>query len=124
MLLAIYLFSNFHLIELVKIPMLIEHYGQHQKWNQKSTFIDFIVLHYQQAISGHSDYDLDKKLPFLSGQDHIAIWVTPIFSNPTFLFQPALFCYFLKRDSFHLNDRINSSYLSGIWQPPKYCWIF
>ncbi len=121
LLLGIYLFSNFHLVELVKMPVLLEHYDQHKKWNEKSTFLEFLFLHYQDSLANHSDYDLDKKLPFLSGQDHTAIWIAPVLLKPTFIFQPAASYRPAQRNTVYLTALAVSCYLSGIWQPPKYC---
>ncbi|UZJ63820.1 hypothetical protein OKW96_15525 [Sphingobacterium sp. KU25419] len=61
--LIIYMFATTQLVEVVKMPILIEHFATY-----KGSFVDFLVRHY----GGHekdADWETDMKLPFMQSSD-------------------------------------------------------
>ena len=115
------MFSTTELYQTLKLPFLIEHFVEHKGQNQNLTLWQFLCTHYAQGDVKDADYEEDMKLPFkthfninyatftayLPTQNLTFPICTPIIEakvlhgyNPTFL---------------------SFSFLSSIWQPPKFC---
>lgn len=121
--LLLYLLSTTEMVELLKLPVLFEHFQEHKKWDNKITFFEFIVAHYAECIRGNPDYDLDKKLPFKSHTGHAAasVWVAAEPYEQPYVFQSSLISL-ITNLSFDYHDRQPlCSALKSIWQPPKLC---
>ena len=115
--LSIYLVSVTELHELFKLPQLVEHFMEHKSEDKKTTFLDFIVMHYTDTDHG----DEHEKLPFKTHHDNGNI------VNIGFVAFSS-FCLDIKSNPIESKiyntysiDFISSSYLSSIWQPPKSC---
>lgn len=118
--LSVYLLSTTELSELLKLPLLIEHYHEHKCSAPDLSFKDFLVLHYNNHLEGHAhndDYEKDMQLPFIthSGFMGIAVVVPKMVSLA---------------DS-HSGDEsdkpvvVNDPFaqrlmVSQIWQPPRF----
>jgi len=114
-LICIYAFSFTELHQLFKLPVLIQHFNEHQKVNGDLTFFQFLTLHYTTP----QDHDArDMELPF-KDFGHCAVVQTVILpvvkieltekaSDTGSVSYPVLYKKF-----------IPSSYLSEIWQPPR-----
>ena len=61
-----YCFSSAAAIQLVKIPLLINHFNKHKTLNSQLTFSSFIYQHYVLSDDGDNDDSEDQKLPFKS----------------------------------------------------------
>lgn len=115
---SVYLFSSTELHQLLKLPILYEHFQEHHEENNSLSFLDFIAMHYSSNDIHKSDQDEDMKLPFKSPDG--------CFSASIIAFLPQAI-EFEKRLDFFENEPLNnysyqefsSSYLSSIWQPPK-----
>ncbi|MFY8004133.1 MAG: hypothetical protein ACOVNR_04795, partial [Chitinophagaceae bacterium] len=59
----IYLFAATEASQLLKIPLLIKHYQNHQL-EKKVSFIGFLKQHYVDAFEYDADYQQDLQLPF------------------------------------------------------------
>ena len=117
-LLSAYLFTTTQFNQLLKLPVLVGHFFEHQEQDQGMSFVEYMVHHY----GGHekdADYETDMKLPFMSASETLTL--TFFAPNPTVFYSPKLVfpetkplnsCYTLQE---------NSSYLAAIWQPPKFC---
>lgn len=55
-------FAEFH--NLLKIPVLIEHFKEHQQLDAEISFWSFIKLHYFDPLVVDEDYQRDRQLPF------------------------------------------------------------
>jgi len=55
-------FAELH--NLLKIPVLFEHYKEHRQLNPDISFWSFIKLHYLDPIVVDEDYQRDQQLPF------------------------------------------------------------
>ena len=120
LLLAIYLFSATQLSELLKLPLLVEHYMEHKQENKDLSFIGFLEIHYAQGSPKDADYDKDMKLPFktIANSSFTSIYLF----TPTPDKQNLIIC--LKNNKEHFSDysfTFSSAFLSSIWQPPKSC---
>lgn len=118
--LVIYLFSATELNQLVKVPMLVEHFNEHKTQNTEITFCDFLFMHYCGHDANDNDYDKDMKLPFKSHDGHAgfnAVAYMP--SRIHFVVKPV----FRETKTFnnHYEKFFTSVDLSCIWQPPKTC---
>lgn len=63
-LLSIYLFSFAEVHNLVKIPVLFQHFKEHKQEDPSISFWDFIRIHYMDPIVVDDDYQRDQQLPF------------------------------------------------------------
>src|SRR5690606_38030001 len=74
--LSIYLISTTEFSQLLKFPILIEHFIEHKEKNPKLSVVDFLVLHYNNHLENHprdDDYDQDQKLPFMAQTDILTL---------------------------------------------------
>jgi len=121
LLLSAYLISSTEFYQMLKLPLLLEHFNEHKTLNEGTTLWSFMIMHYTNNDVKYADHDQDMRLPFKSheGSVHTLILtfihqtVTHIISKPAEL---DLREYKLKKVIF-----FNSAYLSNIWQPPKAC---
>ena len=63
-LLSIYIFSFAEVHNLVKIPVLFQHFKEHKQEDPSISFWDFIKIHYMDPIVVDDDYQRDQQLPF------------------------------------------------------------
>lgn len=119
--LAVYLLSTTQLIELLKLPILFEHYQEHSQINKNLSVIGFLKIHYAKEVTKDADYDQDMKLPFKS-YDCLSNTLTFYFSHFHFfgLLPKNQFTALVKTYS-RYQFTYSSIFLSSIWQPPKYC---
>jgi hypothetical protein len=116
--LSVYLLSNTQFCQLLKLPVLVGHFFEHKEEDRSMTFVAYMVHHY----GGHekdADYETDMKLPFMTESETLSLTFfapTPtVFPIQKFVFQEisqANSCY---------NLQLKATYLSAIWQPPKFC---
>lgn len=117
-LLTIYLFSTIEFFaQLLKIPILVEHYVEH-KQKDKMSFVDYLVHHY----GGHekdADWDTDMKLPFMTHSETFQ----GVFSFVPFRLEigDKKMLYAKKRLAPYRDPGLKSAYLAAVWQPPKFC---
>ena len=115
---AAYFFSTTELVQLLKVPVLINHFVEHAEEDNSMTFMDYIVHHY----GGHekdADWETDMKLPFMQHSDLLNIVVIPA-ENLNLPDKITVDTHF-KTIVFYRQGIIPNSYLSSIWQPPKRC---
>lgn len=116
-----YLLSTTQLIELLKIPLLIQHYVEHKQHNNALSIIVFLEIHYAHGSPKDADYDKDMKLPFksITSCNSPNLTFCSIFSN--FKLNPVFYFYKKKNHFFAYSFNHYSSFTSSIWQPPKSC---
>ena len=114
------LFLNAHTAfgELLRLPVLVEHYTEHRQINQES-FLDFLIQHYARQIRhSHGNSQDHEKLPFKSVNTNAqapvllpepAPSLTPVWVQPT----PAL-------KTMPHRQHYASAYQNSIWQPPRF----
>jgi len=119
--LAIYLLTTTQLCELLKLPLLVEHYREHKQQNKDLTILGFLEIHYAHGSPKDADYDKDMKLPFKSLTNTNFLSVS--FCTPFLVLkqQPVVLFYKIENHFSSYSFTYTSAYLSAIWQPPKYC---
>ncbi|MGX5816635.1 hypothetical protein ACWKWU_00475 [Chitinophaga lutea] len=117
-LLLVYTVSCTELRELVKLPVLIQHFQEHKALNGGITFAAFLIDHYNNEPHTDNDEERDNQLPFKRVDSGMhASPVIPV-TNPITLRKPVQ--PVASNEKFPRNDnRIPSAGISKIWQPPR-----
>lgn len=119
--LVVYIFSTTEAHQLFKLPVIFEHYAEHQQENSQITLLEFLDMHYLHGSPKDKDYGRDMQLPFKTTNDCVSS-VLPAFVPTTLQFtllppmEVTTQKVFITKDPFIL-----CSYLANIWQPPKTC---
>ena len=112
LLLYLGLFTEVH--QVIKLPILVSHFIEHQELVPEMSFLQFLVMHYK-SDTPHDDTDME--LPFKDCSNSVA---TPSFALPeqkitltpqVVVAVPEFFCFYF---SF-----APSSHLAEIFQPPR-----
>ena len=117
----LYLLSSTEAHQLLKLPVVFQHYAEHKQENKSISFIQFLAMHYLHGSPKDKDYSRDMQLPFKSSAD------CPSSTAPAFVpvmveiipVKPSEIS--LNKNSFPQDQILLSSYLANIWQPPKSC---
>ena len=117
-LLAIYMLCFSELPQLLKIPVLIQHYTEHKAGDPSINFFDFISMHYSDIFEKDVDYQRDEQLPFRTTEClvySISICEFPIMEM---IVHPELVVI---ENKFLLRNESNRSFLctQDIFQPPR-----
>lgn len=119
--LSVYLISLTELNQLVKIPVLIEHFIEHKEKNTELSIWQFLDMHYAHDDVNDKDYDRDMQLPFKSHDGCISS-LMPVFVPVSFTTNlPKAIPSEKNEYSVYTEQFLNSAFLSSIWQPPKSC---
>ncbi len=119
--LMVYVISLTEFNQLVKLPVLVEHFKEHKSKNKELTLLKFLAMHYAAEETQDADHDTDMKLPFKSHEGCLNAMIevyVPSNSIHDFI-KPVptqIKTYFPYNESY-----LSSSFLSSIWQPPKFC---
>ncbi|EFK34100.1 Uncharacterised protein [Chryseobacterium gleum] len=118
LLLSLYLVSTTELYQLLKMPLLIEHYFQHKNLNSEMSFTAFLKMHYDHPVKDN-DYDQDQKLPFVSHASplSVAFTVNPILDLH---FTEKVYNSIEIKKTFYKSALYNKEILNSIWEPPKF----
>lgn len=114
--LALLLFTNTELYQLVKLPVLLEHYQEHQSGGM--SFLGFLQEHYFNGGTRNPDYERDMQLPFKT-PTHIAsiAFVLTVPHQPEVTLEPLS-----EQDDIvytAYSDWLPATYLQDIFQPPR-----
>lgn len=117
--LFIYLFSTTELHQLLKMPLLVEHFVEHKEENKDLNLWQFLKIHYAFGHVKDADYDKDMKLPFKS-HDNCVSSVSNIYISLLEKVSIQKPLQLLEKKNFETKDGfLLSSFLSNIWQPPR-----
>jgi hypothetical protein len=118
-LVVVYLFGATEASQLLKLPVLVQHYYEHKAGNASVTLVQFLHMHYM----GHDDNDADNlrdmQLPFKTMNDCCMI----AFNNlpPQKIQINEVFAYDVQQEFTLLNDATPFSIsLEDIFQPPRF----
>lgn len=105
--------------QILKLPVLVQHYFEHKKLNNGLSFWLFIQAHYFNAGNDtDNDDSRDRALPFKAADNTVlnAINALPgaTETDNNYLVDIKELSHMLTDDTF-----VSSQYLSSIWQPPK-----
>lgn len=118
LLLTLYLVSTTELYQLLKMPLLIEHYIQHKDLNPEMSFTAFLKTHYDHPVKD-SDHDQDQRLPFVSHANLLAVVFTINSSLDFHCIEKVCNPIEIKK-TFYKNALYNKEILNSIWQPPRF----
>ena len=112
-LLGFYLLASTEFHQVLRLPLLVQHYAEHCEQVSDMTFWEFLTMHYETDVP-HDDQDM--RLPFKDCHHSLAqsvampcqrITLASPVPVPSQMFLPTDFV------------SIHSSYLEEIFQPPK-----
>lgn len=109
-------FNSCFLGQLLKVPVLIEHYAEHQQRSGNLSFSDFIAMHYLGQDIDDNDDDRDMQLPFkkVDSHSHYMVYIPGRVYTSAFSVSPAD-SHFVKnyKAHFHTNPSLGS-----VFRPP------
>jgi hypothetical protein len=120
MLLAFYMLSATDIHEVIKLPMLVEHYFDHSREDQQIGFFQYLTLHYGIEDGTDKDAAEDRQLPFQSSEYFSSVSFVSI--NPPVINQSIHITESIADHDFLLRNEtfLPSPYLDRIWQPPRH----
>ena len=117
LLLSLYLLSTTELNQLLKLPVLIEHYVEHKNLNPEMTLLAFFKMHYDHPVKD-ADYKTDRKLPFII-HSTLSLDFT-LNTDFSFEISGSDYKYFHIQNIPSLDENLYiKGYLQSIWQPPR-----
>jgi hypothetical protein len=121
LLLTVYLFSTTELHQLLKLPVVFEHFAEHQQKNKNISLLQFLDMHYMHGSPKDKDYSDDMKLPFKTADNCISL-VSPVVI-PRLAHTLENHVVHIPEKEMHIpkDELIPAAYLSRVWQPPKSC---
>lgn len=63
-------FNSLCLDQLLKLPVLCQHYNEHKETNKNLDVLDFLAMHYLGDDLNDNDHDKDMQLPFKGMDNH------------------------------------------------------
>lgn len=108
-------------MELLKLPVVFQHYQEHKQLNKDLTLLEFLDIHYMHGSPHDTDYDRDMQLPF-KAPIHAAV-ITASFVIPSPIFFLGRKAQFIeeKQQLPYTNSSYSYNFHSSIWQPPRFC---
>ena len=122
-LLLSYQMATTELYQLLKLPVLIEHFMEHKAQNKNITLFEFLCLHYAHGDVRDADYEKDMKLPFKTHSNCFSTNIIAVVVNLTPKITLPVKSNFAELKIIIPSEEttFSSLYLSNIWQPPKFC---
>jgi len=110
------LFCNMSLYQLVKLPVLVQHYQEHRQRDQSVDLLDFLSMHYWGKDIDDNDQEKDNQLPFKAFNKE----VLEHFSTPVKTFALKSIVHFYESD-FPLTGEayLPDPKLAALFRPPR-----
>jgi hypothetical protein len=108
-------FTEVH--QLLKLPVLWQHFTEHQQKDKSITFLEYLSHHYETHDDHDDDHDRDMELPFKDFGHCVSVQAVTVSSFKLdltveyFPFQKTYACFY---DKF-----VMVFHLTKIWQPPR-----
>jgi len=116
--LVLYLFSTTEFREILKLPVLFQHFNEHKQLNHHLSFFGFIYDHYNSVPHTDNDQERDNQLPFKTID--MSSFLTPAIPVSNLNNFEKAVKIIIKNDAFHYTEGYIPSPDTGkIWQPPK-----
>ncbi|WEK69755.1 MAG: hypothetical protein P0Y62_18320 [Candidatus Chryseobacterium colombiense] len=109
----IYVFATTNVSEVLKVPVLIEHLMEYQ-----GSFSEFMVEHYDNHHKD-ADWDTDQKLPFINPS--VVLMIHAQLPQDTYRIEKIKEIIISPKPTIFEEKDKSSSYLSRIFQPPRFC---
>lgn len=111
--------SGTELHEAFRLPLLWEHYSEHQVEKDSLSFLEFLEMHYSTAQAGQEHSQEDQNLPFKSHECNLILKssdklpaMVDLQILPELLYQGIVPPFF---------SDLPSGYSGKVWQPPQAC---
>lgn len=114
---TIYLMVTTQVGQLLKLPLLVEHYFEHKRIDKCITFLEFMQMHYLKDESNNPDYARDMQLPFKTVEVNsiISFVLMPMFEFQLFNLELNNYSSIIASYQ-HWHPGM---FFDPIWQPPK-----
>lgn len=116
--LTLYLVSTTELYQLLKIPVLVEHYFEHKALNPEMPLVAFLKTHYDHPAKD-GDYGKDRKLPFIVHSNTLTLLFTLssgfIFESKNNNFKGSRSHKIPSKDE----DFCYKGFAGSVWEPPR-----
>lgn len=119
--LAIYLFSTTEAVELLKLPVVFQHYHEHKMLDKDMTFWAFLDMHYMHGSPHDADYNRDMQLPFKTPVHPTVVAANYVVPVPISVVVPKVFFILKKQHLIYNTSGYSFKYHSTVWQPPRTC---
>lgn len=120
--LSMYLMTTTELHQLLKLPILVEHFTEHKSKDHSITLWKFLCIHYAHGDVHDADYDKDMKLPFKSHSCcNNAISFVFILLDDNITFPDFKLIEERKSVTNFYTFLVSCSHLEAVWQPPQFC---
>ncbi|MBS1739296.1 MAG: hypothetical protein JST88_02025 [Bacteroidetes bacterium] len=116
---SVYLFSTTQMAELLKLPVLIQHFIEHQQEDHSISLLEFLEMHYGQPQPHDNDYARDMQLPFKVPVHSALAYMAYTVPNLMPLTVKSVFFEETHAVTLHHSGEYSFRYLSLIWQPPR-----
>ncbi|MDD3005047.1 hypothetical protein [Flavobacterium sp.] len=118
-LLFLYVFTSTEINELLKFPLLVQHFKEHQQAKGSLTFSQFVHEHYANGDIDDTDRDQDLKLPYKSIDFSNSLFFTVLPNVISINLASTPDFYVLKSPVNFYRIVFLSHNFNNIWQPPK-----
>ncbi len=117
-LMAVYVFGATEAYQLLKFPIMVQHFVEHRKEDPKISFTAFLRMHYADKMVIDDDFSRDMQLPFKTAEacciattvSMPAQWVSIDVPHPVVL----------QQEFFLFDEPVDYSLVHGdIFQPPR-----
>lgn len=115
--LLLFTLAQTELHQLLKLPVLVEHFREHLLRDPQKSFISYLVEHYRDDSDPDNDYQRDMQLPFKTADCITAI--SFIFVIPSSYTIERVFATTVKEYNLHPDYSAVWQNLDNIFQPPR-----
>ena len=103
--------------QLLKLPILVEHFREHRSLNPGITLLDFLKEHYQGHTIVDNDYQRDMQLPFKTTDCLTSYSI--VFEEPVSFEVERVMAELQKEFNLHPEYFPSRQALDNIFQPPR-----
>lgn len=104
--------------QLLKLPVLVQHFKEHRQEDKDISLLRFIVVHYFSGNPKDKDYERDMQLPFKTTECSLLITMAVV-SQPSVAAESPEF-FISNTYPAIKNNTFLPSHFSDIWQPPRF----
>ncbi len=118
LLFIVYTFGATDAYQLLKLPLLVEHYCKHRQESPGLSFSDFMRMHYTGKLVIDDDFQQDLQLPFKTQETECCITIATVIPAPIEIAEQPAVQFVITHRVF--NDAV-PDFLSprSIFQPPR-----
>ncbi|MDE3253342.1 MAG: hypothetical protein KGO92_11080 [Bacteroidota bacterium] len=118
-LLAVHLFGNTEICQLLNIPLLFDHYQYHhlQPGNEELSFLGFVWTHYITNDADQNDNTQDSQLPFLHYSHPFSL--VAVSPPATYLGVGPLDPHLSVTAGAYINGNVLKDFTNGLLRPPR-----